>query len=83
MWNDNKFKDLDLDVWYYGNKKITTVNVRDNEVELSNKDVIFYDKEKLKINDEIISNIKDLEENEIFDLYISYLKNKGYKILNG
>lgn len=76
------FKNINLDVYYYGNKIIKPVVIKDNYLKLSNNDVIKFKGNELYFNNQLISNLEDITEEEVYELYISRLKKKGYKFLN-
>ena len=75
----NKIK---LDVWYRGNKSIYPTKVTDNEIIMSNKDKLSIINDEFKINKILFSNLPDITEEEMYDMYIEFLIKKGYKILN-
>lgn len=75
----NKIK---LDVWYRGNKSIYPTKVTDNEIIMSNKDKLSIVNDEFKINKILFSNLPDITEEEMYDMYIEFLIKKGYKILN-
>lgn len=75
----NKIK---LDVWYRGNKSIYPTKVTNNEIVMSNKDKISIINNEFKINKILFSNLPDITEEEMYDMYIEFLIKKGYKILN-
>lgn len=79
--NWNIFKNIELSVWYRGFKVIKVKSISSNKIVLTNNDIITLNSNELYFNDKLISTLSDITEEEIYELYLIYLKNKKYKFL--
>jgi len=75
-------KDFNKSVWYRGSKILKTVACSKNIIKFSNNDIIEFKNNQTYINNNLFSNIPDLNITELMEIYYEYLKAKGYKFLN-
>ncbi len=67
--------------YYYRGLKILTCIVKDNIIMFSNNDKIKINNDEVFLNNKLISNMPNLTIDDLKDMYIHLLKQKGYKFI--
>lgn len=69
-----------IDAWYRGDRKITVDQCHDKYTLMSNKDKFTKQGNEIYLNGTLITNMPDINPDDLARIYKYHLKKKGYKI---
>ena len=77
----SSLKDFNKNVWYRGSKTLSVIKYNENYIKFSNEDIIEIIDNNILLNKKILTNIPDLNIDELLYMYIDNLKKRGYKFI--